>query len=126
MLDTVVEPLRANWADAQAAALLLANEANALQGKKHDDKLAEARAEIKHFHPQICTTRVLDRACGSGTSASALTVAEATLYWSPVPRVRIPPFPPVFNSTEIAARANPSLSPCSTADFGRRQCAVGR
>jgi hypothetical protein len=66
VLPTVVEPLRADWADAQAAALLLANEANALEGKKRDDKLAEARAEIKRFHHRLCTTRVLDPACGSG------------------------------------------------------------
>ena len=66
VLPTVVEPLRADWANAQAAALLLATEAAALQGKKHDDKLAEARAEIKRFHHQLCNTRVLDPACGSG------------------------------------------------------------
>jgi hypothetical protein len=66
VLPTVVEPLRADWADAQAAALLLAKEAGALEGKKRDDKLAEARAEIKRFHHQLCTTRVLDPACGSG------------------------------------------------------------
>ncbi len=66
VLPTVVEPLRADWANAQAAALLLATEANALEGKKRDDKLAEARAEIKRFHHQLCTVRVLDPACGSG------------------------------------------------------------
>ena len=66
VLPTVVEPLRADWANAQAAALLLATEANTLEGKKRDDKLAEARAEIKRFHHQLCTVRVLDPACGSG------------------------------------------------------------
>lgn len=66
VLPTVVEPLRADWADAQAAALVLAKEAEALEGKKRSDKLAEARAEIKRFHHQLCTTRVLDPACGSG------------------------------------------------------------
>lgn len=66
VLPTVVEPLRGDWADAQAAALLLATEANSLEGKKRDDKLAEARAEIKRFHHQLCSTRVLDPACGSG------------------------------------------------------------
>ncbi|MDO9314268.1 MAG: class I SAM-dependent DNA methyltransferase [Burkholderiaceae bacterium] len=66
VLPTVVEPLRADWANAQAAALLLATEANSLDGKKRDDKLAEARAEIKRFHHQLCTVRVLDPACGSG------------------------------------------------------------
>ncbi len=66
VLPTVVEPLRADWANAQAAALLLATEANALEGKDRDKKLAEARAEVKRFHHQLCTTRVLDPACGSG------------------------------------------------------------
>ena len=56
VLPTVVQPLRANWADAQAAALLLANEG----------KLDEARAEVRRFHHQLCSTRVLDPACGSG------------------------------------------------------------
>ncbi|WP_310737068.1 class I SAM-dependent DNA methyltransferase [Rubrivivax sp. A210] len=66
VLPTVVEPLRADWADAQAAALLLATEAEALDGKKRTDKLAEARAELRRFHHRLCTTRVLDPACGSG------------------------------------------------------------
>jgi len=66
VLPTVVEPLRADWANAQAAALLLATEAQALEGKKRDDKMAEARAEVRRFHHQLCSTRVLDPACGSG------------------------------------------------------------
>lgn len=66
VLPTVVEPLRAEWADAQAAALLLANEANTLEGKKRTAKLEEARDEIKRFHHRLCTVRVLDPACGSG------------------------------------------------------------
>jgi hypothetical protein len=65
VLPTVIEPLRADWANAQAAALVLAHEAAALQGKAADAKLAEARAEVKKFHHQLCTTRVLDPACGS-------------------------------------------------------------
>jgi hypothetical protein len=56
VLPTVVQPLRADWADAQAAAVLLANEG----------KMDEARAEVRRFHHQLCTTRVLDPACGSG------------------------------------------------------------
>ena len=66
VLPAVVEPLRAEWADAQAAALLLANEGNALKGKKRADKLAEARAELRRFHHRLCAVRVLDPACGSG------------------------------------------------------------
>ena len=65
VLPTVIEPLRADWANAQAAALVLAHEAAALEGKAMEAKLAEARAEVKKFHHQLCTTRVLDPACGS-------------------------------------------------------------
>jgi hypothetical protein len=65
VLPTVIEPLRADWANAQAAALVLAHEAATLQGKAAEAKLAEARAEVKKFHHQLCTTRVLDPACGS-------------------------------------------------------------
>ncbi|MFN5349741.1 MAG: class I SAM-dependent DNA methyltransferase [Polaromonas sp.] len=66
VLPTVVEPLRADWANAQAAAVLLASEAAELTGKAADDKMAQARAELKQFHHQLCTLRVLDPACGSG------------------------------------------------------------
>ncbi|MEI8326986.1 MAG: DNA methyltransferase, partial [Betaproteobacteria bacterium] len=66
VLPTVVEPLREDWANAQAAALLLATEANGLEGKKREDKLNEARAEVRRFHHQLCSVRVLDPACGSG------------------------------------------------------------
>lgn len=70
VLPTVVEPLRADWAHAQAAAVLLAREADELtgpkDGKKREAKLQEARAELRRFHHQLCTTRVLDPACGSG------------------------------------------------------------
>ncbi len=66
VLPTVVEPLRADWANAQAAAVLLATEAAALSGKAHDAKMQEARAELRTFHHQLCRARVLDPACGSG------------------------------------------------------------
>jgi hypothetical protein len=70
VLPTVVEPLRADWANAQAAAVLLAREADELEGPKNQSrreaKLEEARAELRRFHHQLCTTRVLDPACGSG------------------------------------------------------------
>ncbi len=65
VLPTVIEPLRVDWANAQAAALVLAHEAAELTGKPREAKLAEARAEVKKFHHQLCTTRVLDPACGS-------------------------------------------------------------
>ena len=96
VLPTVVEPLRADWANAQAAGIVLAREAEELEanpperkaGTTHEtfdprilakekkalgeyerkvrDKWADARAEIRRFHHQLCTTRVLDPACGSG------------------------------------------------------------
>jgi hypothetical protein len=66
VLPTVVEPLRANWANTQAAALLLAREAAELSGKAAEEKLKEARAEVRRFHHQLCSVRVLDPACGSG------------------------------------------------------------
>ena len=56
VLPTVIEPLRASWSHAQAAALLLANE-----GKEK-----EAIAELRAFHHRLCHLRVLDPACGSG------------------------------------------------------------
>lgn len=56
VLPTVIEPLRAEWSDAQAAALTLAVE------NKHDD----AVAALLRFHHRLCNVRVLDPACGSG------------------------------------------------------------
>jgi hypothetical protein len=66
VLPTVIEPLRADWADAQAAALLLANEAGELTGKKREAKLEAARDEVRRFHHALTQVRVLDPACGSG------------------------------------------------------------
>jgi len=82
VLPTVIEPLRAQWADTQAAALLLAREAEALlhpvdakgqpkapnrkQELAADKQLKAARDEVKRFHHHLCTLRVLDPACGSG------------------------------------------------------------
>lgn len=67
VLPTVMEPLREEWANARAAALLLVNEANELDSKKQSKaKLLEARDAIRQFHHRLCTLRVLDPACGSG------------------------------------------------------------
>jgi hypothetical protein len=83
VLPTVIEPLRAEWANAQAAALLLAHEASALEAqppsvKNKKDfaaldrhhaavraKWQEARQPVKDFLHRLCTLRVLDPACGS-------------------------------------------------------------
>ena len=56
VLPTVIQPLRAEWADVQAAALLLATEG----------RLDEAQVEVRRFHHRLCTVRVLDPACGCG------------------------------------------------------------
>lgn len=83
VLPTVIEPLRAEWANAQAAALLLAHETTELEANppevktKKDFKVldrhkatvrakwAEARRQVKEFLHRLCTLRVLDPACGS-------------------------------------------------------------
>lgn len=56
VLPTVIEPLRADWQDAQAAALLLAEEG----------KAKEAIAAVHAFQKRLAEVRVLDPACGSG------------------------------------------------------------
>ena len=53
---TVMEPLRADW----NAALVKAGDAR----ERHEP--AEAVAAVRAFHHQLCTTRVLDPACGTG------------------------------------------------------------
>jgi hypothetical protein len=55
VLPTVIEPLREEWKNVQAAALLLANEG----------KLNAAAIEVDTFHHRLCQVRVLDPACGS-------------------------------------------------------------
>ena len=56
MLPTVIEPLRAEWENARAAALT--------QARAGDVK--KARAEVNTFHDRLCKVTVLDPACGSG------------------------------------------------------------
>jgi hypothetical protein len=56
VLPTVIEPLRAEWREVQAAALTYEQ-----QGKHK-----EAVEEIRIFHRHLCEVRVLDPACGSG------------------------------------------------------------
>lgn len=53
---TVMEPLRADW----QAALTKAEDA------KEAGRTDEAIAMVRAFHHQLCTTRVLDPACGTG------------------------------------------------------------
>ncbi len=56
VLRTVVEPLRAEWEAAQAAAVRLAEE----------EKTSEALAEIERFHRRLTSLRILDPASGTG------------------------------------------------------------
>ena len=56
VMPTIIDPLRDEWKDVQAAAAALEN-----QGK--EDK---AVAEIRDFHRELCEIRILDPACGSG------------------------------------------------------------
>ena len=56
VLPTVIEPLRREWSEAQAAAGTLAAE----------DRADAAVAELRRFHHRLCSVRVLDPACGSG------------------------------------------------------------
>lgn len=83
VLPTVIEPLRAEWANAQAAALLLAHEAAELEAHppevkakkdfaaldRHNAavraKWTEARQQVRDFLHRLCTLCVLDPACGS-------------------------------------------------------------
>ena len=52
----MIEPLRSEWSDAHAAALILASEG----------KTDEAVNILRVFHHRLCSVRVLDPACGSG------------------------------------------------------------
>lgn len=56
VVPTLMDPLRADWQDVQAAALTLAS-----QGR-----LDQARDTVRNFHTRLCEIRVLDPACGSG------------------------------------------------------------
>lgn len=56
VLPTIVEPLRTDWQNVQAAALVLAGEG----------KLKEAQEAVRAYLYQLTHVRVLDPACGSG------------------------------------------------------------
>ncbi len=53
---TVMEPLRQDWADVQLR----------VTDAKERGEAKEAVAAVRAFHHQLCTTRVLDPACGTG------------------------------------------------------------
>ena len=56
VVPTIIEPLRADWEEALTRA-------HALEG---EGKHQAALQAIKDFHHTLCTTRVLDPACGTG------------------------------------------------------------
>ena len=56
VVPTIIEPLRADWEVAQSAA----------QEQIAAGKPGEARKILGAFHHRLCTTRVLDPACGTG------------------------------------------------------------
>lgn len=56
VVPTIMDPLRNDWRDVQAAAVALS-----AQGRED-----EARETVRAFHTRLCDIRVLDPACGSG------------------------------------------------------------
>ncbi|HWT14413.1 MAG TPA: DNA methyltransferase, partial [Patescibacteria group bacterium] len=82
VLPTVSEPLRAEWHDVYAAALVKNQELQEIEGelsalhprakerKNFEDRRREAQRAVwdivRGFHHRLCTVRVLDPACGSG------------------------------------------------------------
>jgi hypothetical protein len=56
VVATVLEPLRADWANALSTA----------ERQKAEGRTADAVATIRTFHEVLCRTRVLDPACGTG------------------------------------------------------------
>jgi len=56
VIPTIVEPLRQDWADVQAAALTL----------ERAGKTTEAIGVLSEFRRRLCSLEVLDPACGSG------------------------------------------------------------
>ncbi|MDP4823474.1 MAG: hypothetical protein NWR47_05950 [Aestuariivirgaceae bacterium] len=55
VIPTIIEPLRADW-----------EEVKVLVESLREENPAEALKTIKAFHHKLCTTRVLDPACGTG------------------------------------------------------------
>ncbi len=62
VFPTVIEPLREEWQNVQAAAVLLEQQKPSKKGKKH----SEAVELVRTFHTKLCNLRILDPACGSG------------------------------------------------------------
>jgi len=56
VIATIIEPLREDWRNVQAAA----------ETKRAAGDAKGAAAEVQAFHDKLCETRVLDPACGTG------------------------------------------------------------
>jgi hypothetical protein len=56
VVSTIIEPLRADWAQALSTA----------ERQKSEDRAPDAIATIKAYHDKLCATRILDPACGTG------------------------------------------------------------
>ncbi|WP_346295069.1 class I SAM-dependent DNA methyltransferase [Rhodopseudomonas sp. P1] len=56
VIATIIEPLREDWRNVQATA----------ETFRSNGDLKRAAAEVQAFHDQLCRTRVLDPACGTG------------------------------------------------------------
>ena len=56
VVATVLEPLKAEWANVQATA----------ETKRASGDAKGAQAEIQAFHERLCETKILDPACGTG------------------------------------------------------------
>jgi hypothetical protein len=69
VMPTVIEPLREEWKNVQAAAVLLEQqelEKPKAKASKSRKKTSEAIELIRAFHTKLCGLRILDPACGSG------------------------------------------------------------
>ncbi|HMT92222.1 DNA methyltransferase [uncultured Thiothrix sp.] len=62
VFPTVIEPLREEWKNIQAAAVLLEQQKPSKKGKKTSDAIKL----VQDFHTHLCSLRILDPACGSG------------------------------------------------------------
>jgi hypothetical protein len=110
VLPTIIEPLREQWANVQAAAVTLA---------KGDD-LAGARSVINEFLEALCATIILDPACGT---ANFLYVAmehmkrlEGEVWgcsaaWVKPSRFSREPDTPLTRTSSSASRLTPAPPP---------------
>lgn len=56
VVATIIEPLRADWA----------NVLSTVERQKAERRDSDAIATVQAFHEKLCTTRILDPACGTG------------------------------------------------------------